>query len=67
MLAPWEPVKITKAINQVVIAGGSISGVAEGMVLGLKAGLDMEKVVEAIRGGAAGSWVLDNRAQVHDR
>ncbi|MCP4690712.1 MAG: NAD(P)-dependent oxidoreductase [Desulfobacterales bacterium] len=53
--------QITKAINQVIIAGGYLS-VAEGMALGMKADLDMEKVVAAIRGGAAASWVLDNRA-----
>lgn len=53
--------QVTKAINQTIIAGVYLS-VAEGMVLGLKAGLDMEKVVQAISGGAAGSWVLSNRA-----
>ncbi len=53
--------QVTKAINQIVIAGTYL-GVAEGMALGLKAGLDMDKVVQAIAGGAAGSWVLDNRA-----
>ncbi len=53
--------QITKAINQVILAGTFI-GVAEGMVLGMKAGLDMQKVTEAISGGAAGSWVLSNRA-----
>ena len=51
----------TKAINQVILAGTYI-GVAEGMTLGLKAGLDMEKVVGALVGGAAGSWVLANRS-----
>ncbi len=53
--------QITKAINQVILAG-TFMGVAEGMVLGMKAGLDMQKVTEAISGGAAGSWVLSNRA-----
>jgi 3-hydroxyisobutyrate dehydrogenase len=53
--------QITKAINQIIIAGTYLS-VAEGMTLGIKAGLDMQKVIAAIRGGAAGSWVLDNRA-----
>jgi 3-hydroxyisobutyrate dehydrogenase len=53
--------QVTKAINQVVIAATYL-GVAEGMTLGLKAGLDMEKVVAAIAGGAAGSWILDNRS-----
>ena len=50
----------TKAINQIIISGTYIS-VAEGLTLGMKAGLDMEKVIQAISGGAAGSWVLHNR------
>jgi len=50
----------TKAINQIIIAGTYIS-VAEGLTLGMKAGLDMEKVIQAISGGAASSWVLHNR------
>lgn len=54
--------QLTKAINQTIIAGVYFS-VAEGMVLGLKAGLDMEKVIQAISGGAAGSWVLTNRSK----
>lgn len=53
--------QLTKAINQTIVAGVYFS-VAEGMVLGLKAGLDMEKVIEAISGGAAGSWVLTHRS-----
>jgi 3-hydroxyisobutyrate dehydrogenase len=53
--------QITKAINQVIIAG-TYWGVAEGMAMGLKAGLDMEKVVQAVGGGAAGSWGLTNRS-----
>ncbi|MBI4966143.1 MAG: NAD(P)-dependent oxidoreductase [Desulfomonile tiedjei] len=54
--------QLTKAINQIVIAGTYLS-VAEGVALGLKAGLDMEKVVEAISTGAAASWVLTNRSR----
>jgi 3-hydroxyisobutyrate dehydrogenase len=50
-----------KAINQVVLAGGYL-GVAEGMVLALKAGLDPVAVAEALNGGAARSWVLENRS-----
>ncbi len=53
--------QITKAINQTIIAGVYLS-VAEGVALGIKAGLDMKKVVHAIGGGAAASWVLTNRA-----
>ena len=53
--------QLTKAINQIIIAGTYL-GVAEGMALGLKAGLDMDKVVAAVGGGAAASWVLANRS-----
>ena len=53
--------QITKAINQIIVAGTYWS-VAEGMALGMKAGLDMEKVVQAVGGGAAGSWGLTNRS-----
>lgn len=50
-----------KAINQVILASTYL-GVAEGVTLGLKAGLDVERVLGALRGGAAGSWVMDNRS-----
>jgi len=50
-----------KAINQVVLAGAYL-GVAEGIVLALKAGLDPQAVVGALGGGAARSWVLENRS-----
>jgi 3-hydroxyisobutyrate dehydrogenase len=51
----------TKAVNQVILAGTYL-GVAEGIVLAIKAGLDPDTVVEALAGGAAGSWVLQNRS-----
>jgi 3-hydroxyisobutyrate dehydrogenase len=50
-----------KAVNQVILAGAYL-GVAEGVVLAMKAGLDVEQVVEALGGGAAQSWVLANRS-----
>jgi 3-hydroxyisobutyrate dehydrogenase len=53
--------QMAKAINQVIICG-TYMAVAEGMTLGLKAGLNMEKVVAALAGGAAGSWGLNNRS-----
>jgi 3-hydroxyisobutyrate dehydrogenase len=51
----------TKAINQ-IIAAGTYWSVAEGMSLGLKAGLDMDKVVQAVGNGAASSWGLTHRS-----
>jgi 3-hydroxyisobutyrate dehydrogenase len=50
-----------KAVNQVVIAGIYL-GVAEGMILAMKAGLDPESVVAALGGGVAKSWILENRS-----
>jgi len=50
-----------KAVNQVVIAGIYL-GVAEGMVLAMKAGLDAEVVATALGGGVAKSWILENRS-----
>jgi 3-hydroxyisobutyrate dehydrogenase len=50
-----------KAVNQVIISGAYM-GVAEGILLGIKAGLDPRRLVEALSGGAAQSWVLANRA-----
>ncbi|MGL4609290.1 MAG: NAD(P)-dependent oxidoreductase [Trueperaceae bacterium] len=52
--------QITKAMNQVIIAG-VYAAVAEGLAMGLAAGLDIEAAHKALSGGAAGSWVLTNR------
>ena len=51
----------TKAINQIIVAG-TYWAIAEGLALGLKADLDMAQVVQAVSGGAAGSWGLDHRS-----
>jgi 3-hydroxyisobutyrate dehydrogenase len=60
-IGPIGAGQMTKAINQIVVAGTYWS-VAEGIALGLKAGLDLEKVVQAVGGGAAGSWAMVNRS-----
>jgi 3-hydroxyisobutyrate dehydrogenase len=54
--------QVTKAINQVIIAG-VYAAVAEGMAIGLAAGIDLDAARQALGGGAAGSWVLEHRAQ----
>ncbi len=53
--------QMTKAVNQVIIAGYFLA-LAEGLVLGMKAGLDLETVREAISAGMCRSAVLDMRA-----
>jgi 3-hydroxyisobutyrate dehydrogenase len=49
-----------KAVNQVCIAG-VLAGLSEGLRLAEASGLDLGKVFEAISGGAAQSWQMDNR------
>ena len=51
-----------KAVNQVLVAG-SYAAVAEAMALGQRLELPMQQVVEALKGGAAGSWALKHRAE----
>mgnify|MGYP001133236605 CR=1 FL=1 len=52
---------ITKLANQIMVAS-NIAGMAEALVLATKANVDPEKVFKAIRGGLAGSTVLDAKA-----
>lgn len=51
-----------KAVNQVLVAG-SYAAVAEALALADRLGLPPEPLVDALRGGAAGSWALENRSQ----
>lgn len=53
--------QMVKACNQIVVAG-TLSVVAEALVLGAKAGVDPAKIVGAISGGAARCWALEVRA-----
>lgn len=49
----------TKMVNQTLIASGMI-GVCEALLYGHRAGLDLNKVLESVASGAAGSWSLSN-------
>lgn len=60
-MGPLGAGQATKAVNQVILCGTYL-GVAEGLVLAMRNGLDPERVVEALGGGAAASWVLENRS-----
>jgi 2-hydroxy-3-oxopropionate reductase len=51
----------TKLVNQVIVAI-NIAAVAEGLILGKKAGVDPERIFEAIKGGLAGSQCLADKA-----
>ena len=52
---------VTKLANQIIV-NLTIATVSEALVLAKKAGSDPEKVYKAIRGGLAGSTVLDAKA-----
>lgn len=54
--------QLAKSVNQICIAG-IVQGLAEGLHFAEKAGLDAAKVIEAISGGAAQSWQMENRWQ----
>jgi len=53
--------QITKMANQICIAG-VLQGLSEAITLAKSAGLDIEKMTDVLKHGAAGSWQLENRA-----
>lgn len=54
--------QLTKMVNQICVAG-VLQGLAEGLSFAEHAGLDLNKVIDAISQGAAGSWQMTNRHQ----
>lgn len=58
LIGPSGSGSVTKLTNQIIV-NLTIAAVSEGFVLAAKAGADPQKVYEAIRGGLAGSTVLD--------
>jgi 2-hydroxy-3-oxopropionate reductase len=54
--------QVAKACNQVMVAAQMVA-LSELLVLATKSGVDPERVVAAIQGGAAQCWTLDNKPQ----
>ncbi len=52
--------QLAKMVNQICI-GGLVQALSEGINFGIKAGLNMEDVIEVISKGAAQSWQMENR------
>ncbi|MBP7503274.1 MAG: NAD(P)-dependent oxidoreductase, partial [Aquabacterium sp.] len=52
--------QLAKMVNQIAVAG-LLQGLAEALVFGQKAGLDMTQVLNVISQGAASSWQMVNR------
>ena len=60
-LGPAGAGQLTKMVNQICIAG-LVQALAEGIHFAMRAGLDVDAVVDVIGKGAAQSWQMDNRA-----
>lgn len=52
--------QMVKAVNQVLVVINQLAA-SEALMLADAAGLDLEKTLAAVEGGAAGSWMLSNR------
>ena len=52
--------QMVKAVNQVLVVLNQLAA-SEALMLADAAGLDLEKTLAAVEGGAAGSWMLSNR------
>ncbi|MBN2076017.1 MAG: 2-hydroxy-3-oxopropionate reductase [Dehalococcoidales bacterium] len=50
-----------KLVNQILVTG-TLNSVAEALIFASKSGVDLEKTIDAVKGGAAGSWQLTNLA-----
>ena len=61
LVGPVGSGSVAKLANQIIVNLG-IAAVSEALVLAAKAGADPEKVYQAIRGGLAGSAVLEAKA-----
>ena len=60
LMGPSGAGQLTKMVNQICIAG-LVQGLSEALNFGQKAGLDMERALDVISGGAAQSWQMVNR------
>jgi 3-hydroxyisobutyrate dehydrogenase len=59
--------QMVKLVNQILVVVNMLA-VGEALLFGQAGGLDLQKTVEAVTQGAAGSWMLSNRGpQVLDR
>ncbi|WP_019867955.1 NAD(P)-dependent oxidoreductase [Methylovulum miyakonense] len=61
-VGPTGSGQATKAVNQVMCAGIN-QAVTEALAFAAAQNLPMEKVIDAVAGGAAGNWFLDKRGK----
>ena len=59
-VGPQGAGQMVKLVNQILVVGTELA-VSEALLFAQAGGLDLEKTLEAVVGGAAGSWMLANR------
>lgn len=59
-VGPLGAGQMVKLVNQVLVVGNALA-MSEALLLAQAGGLDLERTLEAVAGGAAGSWMLSNR------
>jgi 3-hydroxyisobutyrate dehydrogenase len=59
-VGPHGAGQTVKLVNQVMVVGNCLA-MAEGLLLAQAGGVELDKALEAVSGGAAGSWMLSNR------
>lgn len=52
--------QLVKVVNQILVVGNQLAA-SEALLVAQAGGLDLEKTLDAVKGGAAGSWMLANR------
>jgi 3-hydroxyisobutyrate dehydrogenase len=52
--------QMVKLVNQILVVGNALA-MSEALVFAQAGGLDLRKTLDAVKGGAAGSWMLSNR------
>ncbi len=60
-VGPTGSGQMVKLTNQILVAG-TLNAVVEALVFAEKSGVDLDRAIEAVKGGAAGSWQLANLA-----
>jgi 3-hydroxyisobutyrate dehydrogenase len=59
-LGPVGAGQTTKLVNQILVVGHALA-MSEALLFAQAGGVDLRKALEAVSGGAAGSWMLSNR------
>lgn len=53
--------QMTKMVNQILVVGNTLT-LSEALIFAKAADLDLDRTLQAVTAGAAGSWMLSNRA-----